>query len=158
MSIRIALSSLAALIFVTGNINAQAGVTQAGRVDIRAEEAAIRAAAKDAAANRAPDAIFWSGAYARPIIGKAGEATAKPRSGERFDQRRNVQRSENIVRLEVAASGDMAYDFTNFTLSYDLADTKEHASFQGSALRVWKKLDGQWRAVAWFARPYDDEK
>jgi hypothetical protein len=47
----------------------------------------------------------------------------------------------------------MAYEYTDFTMSYDLADTKEHRVFDGSLLRVWKKVNGEWRIAAPFARP-----
>ena len=47
----------------------------------------------------------------------------------------------------------MAYEYSDFTMSYDLADTKEHQVFDGSLLRVWKKVDGEWRIAATFARP-----
>ena len=48
----------------------------------------------------------------------------------------------------------MAYDFADFTISYDVGDTGAHTSFSGSALRVWKKIDGHWTIEATFARPY----
>lgn len=134
--------------------------TAQATIDIKAEEATIRAAAAKQvdSTSYTPDAIFWSGAYARPIIGRANARSATPLDSARMRQRRNTQRSENIVRLEVAASGDMAYDFSDFTLSYDLADTGQHVSFQGSALRVWKKVGGQWRIAAWFVKPYEQPR
>ena len=36
-----------------------------------------------------------------------------------MEQRWNTKATNEIVRLEVAAAGDMAYEFSNFTLSYD---------------------------------------
>lgn len=74
-----------------------------------------------------------------------------------MEQRRNTKIASEIVRLDVASAGDMAYDFSNFTMSYDMADTQQHVSFPGSLLRVWKKVNGQWRVVAFFARPHDEK-
>ena len=144
-----------AVLCLTGALTLSRGpLAQAQQVDIRAEEAAIRALVNRP--ERPPfteDAIFWSGAYPRPQIGRRDTASAKPRP----EQRRNTKIASEIVRLEVASAGDMAYDFSNFTMSYDLADTQQHVSFPGSLLRVWKKVNGQWRVVAFFARPHDEK-
>jgi ketosteroid isomerase-like protein len=128
---------------------------QAQKIDTRAEEAAIRALVNSS--EHPPfteDAVFWSGAYSRPIVGR-DTANVKPHPDAHIGQRRNIKSTNEIVRLEVAAAGDMAYEFSNFTLSYDVADTQQHVSFPGSILRVWKKVNGQWRVVAAFARPHD---
>jgi hypothetical protein len=154
MKLRLGVLGLAAALAVHDEARAQAG-----KVDVRAEEAAIRALV-----NRSPrpperglftqDAIFWSGAYPRPLVGWRDTAAVKPLPAAGMEQRRNVKSTTEIVRLEVAVAGDMAYEFSDFTLSYDLADTKEHVSFPGSALRVWKKVDGQWRIAAAFMHPH----
>jgi ketosteroid isomerase-like protein len=124
---------------------------QLQKVDLRAEEAAIRDTVNRA--DHLPyteDAVFWSGAYPRPQI---GQEKVKPFNQAAMERRRNEKTTTQIVRLEVAAAGDMAYEFFNFTLSYDRADAKQHTSFTGSGLRVWKKVGGQWQVAAAFMRP-----
>jgi ketosteroid isomerase-like protein len=126
---------------------------QVQKVDLRREEAAIRAIV-----NRqdplpfTSDAVFWSGAYPRPQI---GQEKVKPFNEAAMEQRRNEKITTQIVRLEVADAGDMAYEFFNFTLSFDRVDTKQHTSFTGSGLRVWKKVGWEWQIAAAFMRPDD---
>ena len=99
---------------------------------------------------RTEDSIFVSGAYPRPIIGRGfQEPSPKGRSNE-------LHKSE-VVRLAVSRSGDMAEEFGNFTLSFDQPD-KTHISFDGSYLRVWRKINGEWLEDAFFARPNEPEE
>jgi hypothetical protein len=51
----------------------------------------------------------------------------------------------------------MAYEFGNFTISYDAQD-KTRTSFEGSYLRVWRKSSGEWKVDAYFARLNEPEK
>jgi muconolactone delta-isomerase len=51
----------------------------------------------------------------------------------------------------------MAEEFGNFTLSFDQLD-KKHISFDGSYLRVWRKINGEWLEDAFFARPNEPEE
>jgi uncharacterized protein (TIGR02246 family) len=136
---------------------AGSSVAQAGKGDRLEDEAIIRALSEKHPGRelRTENAIFWSGAYAQPSIGKQTAAT--PRPSAKFDQRRNVQETYTPVRIEVAPSGDMAYELANFSMSYDLADTKEHIAFQGADLTVWKKENGSWKVAAQFSRPFDDK-
>jgi len=131
--------------------------------DRRADEAAIRALVakmqtEPRAARRTDDAVFVSGLYPRPILFSEGKPVGdvQPLAEARSEQRRNVQSRDEIVRLEVAAAGDMAYEFGNSTLAFDMADTKEHRSFNTSYLRVWRKVAGEWRIAAHFVRPNRD--
>ena len=49
-----------------------------------------------------------------------------------------------MVRLEVAKSGDLAYEFSNFKAEYLLKDQPgKPEQFTGSLLRVWKKDGGR---------------
>lgn len=126
---------------------------QMQKVDLRAQEAAIRAIVNRQ--DRLPytsNAVFWSGAYPRPQI---GQETVNAFNEAAIRQRRNEKTTTQIVRLEVAEAGDMAYEFFNFTLSFDLAGTKQHTSFTGSGLRVWKKVAWEWQVAAAFMRPHD---
>ena len=130
-----------------------AACTQTPKVDKRADEAAIRKLAMADEPKTTDDEIFWSGAYPRPMVKGKGEIAPFPEL--RTEQRRNEKTTWEIVRLDVAEGGDMAYEFANATLSYDMADTKENVSFPTSALGVWKKVNGEWRRAAWFQRPLD---
>jgi len=71
--------------------------------------------------------------------------------GSRKD-RSNESRKGEVVRLVISQSGDMAEEFGNFTLSFDQPD-KKHISFDGSYLRVWRKINGEWLEDAFFGRP-----
>jgi ketosteroid isomerase-like protein len=96
---------------------------------------------------RTEDSIFVSGAFPHPMIGHAVEEAL----GSRKD-RSNESRKGEVVRLVISQSGDMAEEFGNFTLSFDQPD-KKHISFDGSYLRVWRKINGEWVEDAFFARP-----
>src|SRR2546430_5313428 len=102
---------------------------------------------------RTADSIYVSGAFPRPMIGHAVQEAL----GSRKD-RSNESRKGEVVRLVISQSGDMAEKFGNFTLSFDQPD-KKHISFDGSYLRVWRKINGEWLEDAYFARPNEpDEK
>jgi hypothetical protein len=95
---------------------------------------------------RTADSIYVSGVFPHPMIGHAAQEAL----GSRKD-RSNESRGE-VVRLVISQSGDMAEEFGNFTLSFDQPD-KKHISFDGSYLRVWRKINGEWLEHAFFARP-----
>lgn len=116
--------------------------------------ATIRALSSQPEPPRATSAIFWSGRFPRPLFGRP-EADAQRLQSDRMQNRRNAGFTHETVRLEVASAGDMAYEFYNFVLSFDRADTKEHVTTPGSALRVWKKTNGQWEVVADMLRPWE---
>lgn len=101
---------------------------------------------------RTEDSIFVSGAYRRPMIGRA----ARKAEGSPKD-RLNESRKGELMRLVISQSGDMAEEFGNFTLSFDQPD-KKHISFDGSYLRVWRKINGEWLEDAFFARPNEPEE
>ena len=140
----------AILVGVGVTLFAAVATMQATKVDRRADEAAIRALANGPRNNlkTTDDEIFWSGLYPRPIV--KGKTQVAPSPQFRVDQRRNQKETWDVLRVEVAEAGDMAYEFANYTLSFDMADTKEHVSFPGAALRVWKKVNGEWRVAAVF--------
>ena len=96
---------------------------------------------------RTEDSIFVSGAFPHPMIGHAVEEALGSRK-----ERSNESRKGEVVRLVISQSGDMAEEFGNFTLSFDQPD-KKHISFDGSYLRVWRKINGEWLEDAFFARP-----
>ena len=102
------------------------------------------------------DRIFWSGATKRPAIGS--EHGEEVPSDRRLSLRvPGSQRAKTTpVRIEVAKSGDMAYEFSNSQLSFELKDGKKE-SLLTSTLRVWKKEAGQWKMAAQFSRPHYPE-
>ena len=100
------------------------------------------------------DSIFVNGAYRRPMIGRAAQEKEESRSLKDIS---NVSRKSEVVRLAISQSGDMAEEFGNFTLSFDKPD-KTHISFDGSYLRVWRKINGEWLEDAFFARPNEPEE
>ncbi len=121
--------------------------------DAKTEEAAIRAAIAAGQEKPTDDQIFWSGPYKRPFI-RPEKGDAFP--DEDFSKRVNEQFTTDVQRIEVAASGDLGYEFSYETLAYDLAGTPaQHVAFKIGVLRVWKKVGGEWRVAALFARPLD---
>ena len=58
------------------------------------------------------------------------------------------------MRLAVSRSGDMAYEFGNFTMSFETPE-KKHVNFSGSYLRVWRKVGGEWMVDVLSARPHE---
>ena len=98
------------------------------------------------------DCIFVTGAHPRPVIGRSALEQALSRLN-----RSNRLIKDEIVRLVVSQSDDMAEEFGNFTMSYDESN-KKHISFDGSYLRVWRKVNGEWLADAFFARPNEPEE
>lgn len=103
-----------------------------------------------------PDAIVWSGAYKKPII--VSNEKAEPRIGEGSIGERvpNSQKSKTEpIRIVVADSHDLAYEYSKFTLEFDIKSGK-HANFDGGLLRVWQKQGGEWKQAAVFMRPYSE--
>jgi ketosteroid isomerase-like protein len=60
-------------------------------------------------------------------------------------------------RVVVSRSGDLAYGFAFFDMTFDRPDSSgkqmEHVKCEGSQLSVWRKVGGQWRLDAVFSRP-----
>jgi ketosteroid isomerase-like protein len=93
--------------------------------------------------------IIASGAYPHPVIGPE----ARKQANEELSRKRlNQKRNNEIARLVVSESGDMAYEYGNFTMSFDTPE-KKSVSFNGVYLRVWRKVGGEWMAEIVFARP-----
>lgn len=59
---------------------------------------------------------------------------------------------ERIVRLVVAQSGELAYEYGDYAFGLVAPEPKAQ-SFDGSYLRVWRKQNGHWLVDAAFARP-----
>jgi ketosteroid isomerase-like protein len=135
-------------------VAAAASFAQTSGANLKAEEAAIRALiANPQRIKYTDDRIFWSGAYKRPII---GAAKGEPFSDAALGQRKNQVSHTEVQRIEVAASGDMAYEFSNGKLEYDVeGPSKEHVSFETASVRVWKKVAGEWKVALMFVRPME---
>jgi hypothetical protein len=71
-------------------------------------------------------------------------------------KRINRKNTAKVERVEVAASGDMAWEFSCGEAEYDVDETPSRCvSFETGILRVWKKVDGRWKMAAAFTRPLD---
>jgi hypothetical protein len=133
------------------------GVPAIAQQSMSADEKQIReliaAEDKGKAPPRTADRIFWSGAYKRPTVGnQSGDPI--PDEDQPANRVEGSQRTRTTIRrIEVAKSGDLAYEFNDAELSYDLKNGK-HISFPRSALRVWKKEGGQWKVAAHFSRQH----
>jgi ketosteroid isomerase-like protein len=147
---KMVLSTLVVIMVMTGSRPLTAQTTSA--TSSQSDEQVLRALVRQENEGKdiikfTEDSVFVSGAYPRPLIGRAAHEQAQ-------SSRRTANRSvkDEVVRLAVSQSGDMAEEFGNFTLSFDNPD-KTHPSFNGSYLRVWRKTDGEWKVDAFFARP-----
>jgi ketosteroid isomerase-like protein len=124
---------------------------QNSNVDLKAEEAAIRALIVPVGnPPHTADVITWTGVLKRPRVGSEAP-NMYPDAG--VERRTNQKTSWRVQRLEVAASGDIAWEFSYTTLEYD--KDSRHVSFDTGVLRVWKKVDGKWNVAASFMRPLD---
>jgi ketosteroid isomerase-like protein len=142
--------SLATIAVITGIVLA-AGILEAQ--DVKAEETMIRSLIAGGKTSYTNDRVFWSGAYRNPVVGTQTSAATHP--GE-MEQRKNQRNSTRVQRIEVAASADMAWEFSFATVEYDMEAPKpEHVKFETGLLRVWKKEAGQWKVAAAFIRPLD---
>jgi hypothetical protein len=121
-----------------------------------AEEAAIRRLIGAENSNPLPDHVFWSGAYRRPTVGnERSEPTGGPASLP--NRVPGSQKSTTVpIRIVVADSRDLAYEYSRTTIEYDLK-TGEHRKIDTGVLRVWQKVGGEWREAASFERPYDKD-
>jgi hypothetical protein len=137
---------------------------QSSSADERAIRDLIARYDKGEAVPRTDDRVLFGGEDKRPAVGSqqrevvpADErpaARAPGASSERVPGSR--RRVTTPVRIEIATSGDLAYEFSNSELSFDLKNGEREA-VASSVLRVWKKDRGQWKIAALFARPHYQE-
>jgi ketosteroid isomerase-like protein len=60
------------------------------------------------------------------------------------------------IRIEVAKSGDLAYEYSDARLGFEMKDGRK-VEIPTSILRVWRKEGGQWKVAAQFGvRHYDE--
>lgn len=98
------------------------------------------------------DRVLFTGAYKKPVIGDATPNLADPAE---MASRASTTTKTTPVRIEVAKSGDLAYEFSNSELMIVTKDGKKN-SYPTSLLRVWKKEAGEWKVAAHFVRPHDE--
>jgi len=104
----------------------------------------------------ASDRVFWSDATRRPTVGsEQGEESPNIRV-PLATRVPNSQRNKTMpAHIEVAKSGDLAYEYSNGELSVDTKDSRHLVMPQG-ILRVWRKEAGQWKIAAMFTRVIED--
>jgi hypothetical protein len=117
-------------------------------------EQTIRDAVQNRTIKYTDDNFFWSGAYDKPMIGKA-EQDAGRKTVEAEEPRNNEVSADHPQRVVVSKSGDMAYEYGGGELSFDEQKTGKHVSFQVGYLRVWKSVNGQCRVAATMVKPIE---
>jgi hypothetical protein len=152
----------AAAVLISIAISAEA---QSQSADERAIRDLIARYDQGEAVPRTDDVIVWSGEFKRPTVGsqrgdalppdqRPSAAAPRPPSARVPGSRRRVT---TPVRIEVAQSGDLAYEFSNSEVVFDLQNGDRESAIPASVLRVWKKDGGQWKMAAMFARPHYQE-
>ena len=142
---------------LAGSVAAQSSSSSA---DERAIRDLIARYDKGERISRSDDSVLWAGDSRRPTLG------SQPREPLPADEQPSVQvggapartpnsrrRITTPVRIEVATSGELAYEFSDSELTFDLENGAREAILS-SVLRVWKKDAGQWKIAAMFARPH----
>lgn len=119
-----------------------------------ADEAAIRAASKEwAAAAQAKDAAKFASFYAddatlmmeaAPDV-KGIDALRGAITGMMQDPAFAL--SFETTAVEVARSGDLAYELSTYSLMFTDPKTKKPATQKGNGIVVWKKVGGSWKAL-----------
>lgn len=131
----------------------------------RADTAQIEAQIKDnetkwnrayAARDGAAVASFYSddAALANPFAPLSAGKDAIARDNKAFAADPNMSVEFASDRVQVAASGDMAYTRGHYTMTMTDPETKKPVTGKGNYLTVWQKQkDGSWRAVEDFITP-----
>ena len=97
------------------------------------------------------DAIIWQGGFVRPF-----RISEKNRDELRHPPTRNLENvkiATTIETLQFSEAGDMAYEYSTSQVSYDRTDDKRHVDVVAPSLRVWRKMQGQWKIAAVFSHP-----
>lgn len=98
--------------------------------------------------------VFWSGPFPRPLVGGQQTPDSKQISERMNAERLNYRTTVHIERLVVAQSGDVAYEYSTGTISWDTPE-KKHIDVDNAYLRAWRKVNNVWKEDAFFARPLD---
>lgn len=150
----------AALAFTLAALSTVAGCKQpASTAGPSSDTAAIEQQLRDSEAKwnqayAAHDAAGLAGAYADDAaLANPGSPLISGRSAidketAAFAADRNLQVKFASDRIQVAASGDLAYTRGHYTLTMTDPATRRASDTSGSYLTVWKKQsDGNWKAV-----------
>jgi ketosteroid isomerase-like protein len=97
------------------------------------------------------DSILFTGGMKRPFVRGQGQPELKPGVAER----KGASIVTKVRRVEVARSGDMAYEFSDVDATI-IEGSGKSRTFQASLLRVWKKVDGKWQVAARFQAPHEE--
>ena len=148
--------ALAAVICVTGCTKGAMASADTATIEkqLRDNEA------KWNAAYAARDSEALAGAYASDAaLANPGSALVTGSVGIRkevasFASDPNLKVAFGADRIQVAASGDLAYTRGHYKLTMTDPETKKPADSEGSYLTVWQKQsDGNWKAVEDFITP-----
>jgi hypothetical protein len=100
-----------------------------------------------------PDRVIWTGSAKRPMVGDEKEQLLSTSSvPDRVPGHTTIKTEP--VRIVVADSRDLAYEYGKITTEFDLK-SGAHVKLEAGFLRVWQKQDGNWEEAAVFTRPYD---
>lgn len=85
----------------------------------------------------------------RPFVGKQAYVAGIQ---ELSKMRPNTKLNRVPERVVVAESKDLAYEYGNQTMSWDKPEGGRSEG-QGSYIRIWRKINGEWLLEAFMARP-----
>lgn len=122
-----------------------------------AAEAAIRKLIAAESEGHAPpfmaDRIFWSGVYQRPIIGQERGVPATSAQVPLADRAATARDVHSVIRIVVADSGDLAYEYATGSGTITLKDGSTR-KIENATIRVWQKDQGEWKVAVSFSAPY----
>jgi ketosteroid isomerase-like protein len=101
---------------------------------------------------RTEDSILSSGLTPRPLVGRQEQQKFRRQLEAASKKRPNAKTRTTVERVVVARSGELAYEFSHFRMEWD-GPAGKRAGLDGSYLRVWRKVKGEWLEEAYFARP-----
>jgi hypothetical protein len=105
------------------------------------------------------DLVQYSSAYKKPAKRGGPPPEEVPSDRMPSDRKPGSQRNHTTPeRIEIAKSGDLAYEFSNGNVTFEMKDGRK-VELPLSLLRVWRKEEGQWKAAAWFSvRHYEENR
>jgi hypothetical protein len=103
------------------------------------------------------DAWLWSGTVKRPFSRGQGTPELDDEPMVRNQVPGSERRTTSVRRIEVAQSGDIAYEFSDVELTFQLNAPKglRPDNFMSADLRVWKKVNGEWLIAAHSSHAHD---
>lgn len=150
--------ALAAAVLVTGgllstSLNARSPGDQPAADEVeRAIRELVRKSDEGQPIKRTEDSILSSGLTPRPLVGRQEQQKFRREFEAARKKRPNAKTKTTIERMVVAKSGELAYEYSNFRTEWDGPEGMR-TGMDGSYLRVWRKVKGEWLEEAYFARP-----